>query len=112
VFLTLSPRDFSFITEYNLSEILALFSHYRVRINLLQTSALNFTACVDNKWTLTPLMDELQKKLVLRYNEEVELLTIRHYSQKDIDEKLEGRTVIDSQITRKNARFVLKRGTN
>ncbi|MFW6043456.1 MAG: aspartate kinase, partial [Marinilabiliaceae bacterium] len=112
VLLTLSPRDFSFITEHNLSEILALFSNYRVRINLLQTSALNFTACVDNKWDLTPLMDELQKKLHLRYNEEVELLTIRHYSQKDIDEKLKGRTVIDSQITRKNARFVLKMVTD
>ncbi|MFW5768346.1 MAG: aspartate kinase [Bacteroidota bacterium] len=112
VLLTLFPRDFSFITEHNLSEILALFSNYRVRINLLQTSALNFTACVDNKWDLTPLMDELQKKLHLRYNEEVELLTIRHYSQKDIDEKLKGRTVIDSQITRKNARFVLKMVTD
>ena len=112
VFLTLFPRDFSFITEHNLSEILALFSYYRIRINLLQTSALNFTACVDNKWDLKPLMEELQKNLVLRYNEEVELLTIRHYSQKEIDEKLKGRTVIDSQITRKNARFVLKRDTN
>lgn len=112
VLLTLFPRDFSFITEHNLSEILALFSNYRIRINLLQTSALNFTACVDNKWNLTPLMEELQKKLVLRYNEKVELLTIRNYSQKEIDEKLKGRTVIDSQITRKNARFVLKMDTN
>lgn len=109
VLLTLFPRDFSFITEHNLSEILALFSYYRVRINLLQTSALNFTACVDNKWDIIPLRNELQKKLVLRYNEEVELLTIRHYSQKEIDEKLRDRTVIDSQTTRKNARFVLKR---
>jgi aspartate kinase len=108
VFLTLSPRDFSFITEDNLSQILALFSQHRVHINLLQTSALNFTACVDNKKDLTPLMDELQKKLILRYNEDVELLTIRHYSQQVIEEKLEGRTLIDSQVTRKNARFVIK----
>ncbi|PWE01481.1 aspartate kinase [Marinilabilia rubra] len=108
VFLTLMARDFSFITEDNLSEILALFSRHRVGINLLQTSALNFTACVDNKNDLTPLMDELKKKLVLRYNDNVELLTIRHYSQEVIDEKLEGCTVIDSQVTRKNARFVIK----
>jgi aspartate kinase len=108
VFLTLSPRDFSFITEDNLSEILALFSLYRVRINLLQTSALNFTACVDNRRELMPLMEKLKEKLVLRYNEDVELLTIRHYNQRVIDEKLAGCTVIDSQITRKNARFVVR----
>lgn len=108
VFLTLSPRDFSFITEGNLSEILALFSQHRVRINLLQTSALNFTACVDNRKELMPLMEKLKEKLVLRYNNNVELLTIRHYTQSVIDEKLKGRSVIDSQVTRKNARFVIQ----
>ncbi|MGQ1890924.1 aspartate kinase [Thermophagus sp. OGC60D27] len=108
VFLTLSPRDFSFITEGNLSDILAMFGKYHVRINLLQTSALNFTACVDNRRELMPLMEKLKETMILRYNDHVELLTIRYYTQSVIDEKLSGRTVIDSQITRKNARFVIK----
>lgn len=108
VFLTLSPRDFSFITEGNLSEILAVFNEFHVRINLLQTSALNFTACVDNGRELMPLLEKLKEQLVVRYNDNVELLTIRHYTQSIIEEKLKGRTVIDSQITRKNARFVIK----
>lgn len=108
VFLTLSPRDFSFITEGNLSEILAVFNEFHVRINLLQTSALNFTACVDNGRELMPLLEKLKEQLVVRYNDNVELLTIRHYTQSIIQEKLKGRTVIDSQITRINARFVIK----
>ncbi|SFE19032.1 aspartate kinase [Thermophagus xiamenensis] len=108
VFLTLSPRDFSFITEGNLSEILAVFNEFHVRINLLQTSALNFTACVDNGRELMPLLEKLKEQLVVRYNDNVELLTIRHYTQSIIEEKLKGRTVIDSQITRINARFVIK----
>jgi aspartate kinase len=108
VFLTLSPRDFSFITEENLSRILKLFSEFRVGINLLQTSALNFTACVDNRKELFPLMEILKEKLVLRYNDNVELLTIRHYNQAVIDERLKDAQLIDSQVTRKNARFVIQ----
>lgn len=109
VFLTLSPRDFSFITEEGLSRILALFGSFRVRINLLQTSALNFTACVDNRKELMPLLETLKESFVTRYNTGVELLTIRNYTQDAINEKTAGLQVIDSQITRKNARFVLRR---
>ncbi|WP_010663096.1 aspartate kinase [Marinilabilia salmonicolor] len=108
VVLTLSPRDFSFITEENLSRILALFSQNHVRINLLQTSALNFTVCVDRKDSFAKMVDQLKEFYSVRYNDQVELLTIRHYNQPVIDEKLKDRIVIDSQVTRKNARFVLQ----
>jgi aspartate kinase len=107
--LTLSPRDFSFITEKNLSEILALFSQYHTRINLLQTSALNFTVCVDQKENFLSLVEKLKENHNVRYNSQVELLTIRDYTQQVIDEKLDGREVIDSQVTRKNARFVIQK---
>jgi aspartate kinase len=108
VLLTLSPRDFSFITEENLSRILALFSQNHVRINLLQTSALNFTVCVDRKDSFVKMVEQLKEFYSVRYNDQVELLTIRHYNQEVIDEKLKDRVVIDSQVTRKNARFVLQ----
>jgi aspartate kinase len=107
VFLTLSPRDYSFITENYLGRILSIFGQYRVGINLLQTSALNFTACVDNRKELKSLLENFMETMVVRYNENVDLLTIRHYTQEVIEEKLNGYTVIDSQITRKNARFVI-----
>lgn len=107
--LTLSPKDFSFITEENLSEILALFSQYHIRINLLQTSALSFTVCVDQKDNFSFLVKKLKENHNVRYNSQVELLTIRDYTQQVINEKLEGLEVIDSQITRRNARFVIQK---
>lgn len=48
VFLTVSPHDFSFIMEDRLIEILTLFSRYRIKMNLMQNSALNFSACFDD----------------------------------------------------------------
>jgi aspartate kinase len=109
LFLTISPRDFSFIVEDNLSDIFAVFSKHKVKMNLMQKSALNFSVCTDKKRGLDLLLSELEQRYVVRYNDSVELLTIRHYSQSIINELTRGKEVIDSQITRKSARFVMKK---
>jgi aspartate kinase len=108
LFMTLSPRDFSFIAEDNLSEIFGLFSRFRVKINLMQSSALNFSACVDSRDEVYKLMDVLKERFSLKYNTDVELLTIRHYNSTAISERTDGREIIDSQISRNTARFVLR----
>lgn len=45
--LTLSPRDFSFIAEEKLSRIFATLAKYRLRLNLMQNSAITFSFCID-----------------------------------------------------------------
>jgi aspartate kinase len=64
---------------------------------------------VDQKENFLFLMKKLKENHNVRYNSQVELLTIRDYTQQVIDEQLEGREVIDSQITRRNARFVIQK---
>ncbi len=108
LFMTLSPRDFSFIAEDNLSDIFGLFSRFRIKINLMQSSALNFSACVDSRDEVFELMDVLKERFSLKYNTCVELLTIRHYTSEAIKERTDGRDIIDSQISRNTARFVLR----
>ncbi len=108
VFLTVSPHDFSFIMEDRLIEILSFFSRYRIKMNLMQNSALNFSACFDDSRDTKALMDDLKENFVVRYNSGVDLLTIRQYTPEAIEKMTSGREVIDSQITRKVARFVLR----
>ncbi|WP_088655293.1 aspartate kinase [Geofilum rhodophaeum] len=108
VFLTASPRDFSFIMEDKLLELIAYFSRFRIKMNLMQNSALNFSACFDSNGATEALLDALKSNFVVRYNEGVQLLTIRQYTPGAIDAMTRGREVIDSQITRKVARFVLR----
>jgi aspartate kinase len=64
---------------------------------------------VDQKENFLSLVEKLKENHNVRYNSQVELLTIRDYTQQVIDEKLDGREVIDSQVTRKNARFVIQK---
>ncbi|TAJ14271.1 aspartate kinase [Marinilabiliaceae bacterium JC017] len=109
LFITVSPRDFSFIMEESLSEIFSLFSHFRVKINLMQSSALNFSVCVNHHRNLQNIINELSEKYVVRYNDDVELLTIRHYNDAAIEEMTNEKEIIDSQISRKTARFVVRK---
>ena len=108
LFITISPKDFSFILEDNLSQIFAIFSKHKIKINLMQNSALNFSVCVNDVRDVNKLIQALQKDFVVRYNESVELVTIRNYTDEAIDEMTCGKEIVDSQLSRKTARYVLK----
>ena len=109
VIITVSPKDFSFIMEDNLSEIFSVFSKHRVKMNLMQVSALNFSVCVDEKRNLDEVIVELGDHFLTRYNKDVELVTVRHYTDEAVAEMIANKEVIDSQISRRTARYVVKK---
>ncbi|WP_430810306.1 MULTISPECIES: aspartate kinase [unclassified Carboxylicivirga] len=108
VLISMSPKDFSFIMEESLSDIFQVFSKHRVRLNMMQTSALNFSVCVDDSPRVQQAIDALQTHFDVRYNEDMELVTIRHYSDAAIEVILKDKELVDSQVSRKTARYVLK----
>jgi len=112
VLISIIPKDFSFINELSLSEILAVFARYSIHISLMQNSAISFSVCVDtNDRKLTQLFDELGKNYKIRYNTGLELITIRHYDQATIDRVMEdGKTVLLEMRSRHTAQFVAKPG--
>ena len=107
-FVTISPRDFSFVMDDRLIDIISLFKQFRIKMNLMQNSALNFSACFDKNRQIEKLLEALNKDFFVRYNEGVELITIRQYTPEAIKKMTDGKEIIDSQITRKVARFVLR----
>ncbi|TCO04939.1 aspartate kinase [Natronoflexus pectinivorans] len=108
IFVTISPLDFSFIMEDKLIEIISIFKKFRVKMNLMQNSALNFSASFDRIREMDELLSELKNNFSVRYNENVQLITIRQYTTAAIEEMTSGKEILDSQITRKVARFVIR----
>ena len=110
VLISVSPRDFSFIDEQSLSEILAVFANNSIHISLMQNSAISFSVCVDNnERRLSQLFEALGKEYKVRYNTGLELITIRHYDQATIDRVLEdGKTVLLEMRSRLTAQFVVR----
>lgn len=108
VLISISPRDFSFIMEENLSDIFRVMAGLRVKANMMQNSAISFSVCVDNDPQKLPdLLTALQNRYMVRYNSGVELFTIRHYRSETVDQLTGGRTILLEQKTRNTVQIVV-----
>ena len=109
ILITIFPKDFSFITVDNLSEIFSILSKYGVKPNLMQNSALSFSICSDNKsHRIENILDALSRNYLIKYNEQMELVTIRHYTE-EIVQKIKGkRKIYAEQRSRATVQIVVK----
>jgi aspartate kinase len=110
VLISIYPKDFSFIAEQNLSYIFFVFAENNMKINLIQNSAVSFTVCADeNKQRFENLIAALSNNFKVRYNDHLELITIRHYSENDIKNVVGDRSVFLEQRNRTTAQLVLQK---
>lgn len=107
--ISIRPKDYSFIIEENLGAIFSLIAKYRLKVNLTQNSAISFSLCVDNKnKNINKLIEALKVDYEVRYNENLELITIRHYDEEAIDKMTKGRSILLEQKSRDTAQYVLE----
>lgn len=108
VLISIRPSDFSFILEENLSSFFSTFAKHRVKVNLIQNSAISFSVCVDNSdRRLKSLLEEISADFEVKYNGDLELITIRHHNAEAVDRMTKGREILLEQRSRDTAQFVL-----
>lgn len=111
VLFSITPKDFSFIVEENLSEVFELLSRSNTKINLMQNSALSFSFVVDQeKIDIESILKLFNEKYEVRFNQDLELITIRHYDDATIARVMEGKEMILEQKTRQTVRLLVKNG--
>ncbi|MGW9684965.1 aspartate kinase [Flagellimonas sp. 2504JD1-5] len=109
VLLKLSSLDFSFIVENNISEIFRLFHDHRMKVDMIQNSAISFSVCLDNKFNgLQPMLNELQKRFKVVCHENVSLYTIRHFDDNAVKSLQNGRSVLVEQRGKETVQLVVK----
>jgi aspartate kinase len=109
ILISITPLDFSFIIEENLSHIFSEFSKLGMKVHLMQNSAINFSVCVDaNSDKVPKLIKALKESYKVKYNDKVELLTIRHFTQRIQNKLLKNKEILLEQKTRFTARFVIR----
>ena len=109
VLVSLSSKDFSFIAERHLSEIFGAFDDLDMKINIMQNSAVNFSALFDEKqFNEKAVMNQFGEKYSVLYNLNLELVTIRQYNEAIIDELTRGKEILLEQRTRETVRFVVR----
>jgi aspartate kinase len=109
VLLSISPIDYSFISEDHLSGIFGLFAQSQVKVNVMQTSALSFTVCFDfYEERFEKLLRSLKQEFKVKYNSGLSLITIRHYDENSLKELTAGKTLLLEQISRNTTQVVVK----
>lgn len=107
VLISLSSLDFSYVVEENISEIFKLLHVYKMKVDVIQNSAISFSVCVDNGYNnLDALLQQLKAKFKVTCHKNVSLYTIRHYNQQAIDQLENGKTVLLKQLTEETMQLI------
>jgi len=109
VLLSINSHDLSFIAEDHLTHIFKAFSRNKIHINLMQHSAVSFSVCFDyNANKLEALLTDLKSDFIVKYNDGLQLITIRHYTEKMINELLKNKKVFLEQKSRSTVQLLIK----
>ena len=107
VLISLSALDFSFMVEDNIAEVFKLLSQYKLKVDLIQNSAISFSVCVENKFNgLEGLVKQLKGKFSVQVTKDVSLYTIRHFTQKTLDTFQEDKKVLLKQVAQNTVQLV------
>jgi aspartate kinase len=107
--VSLFPKDLSFAIEDELSKVFAYLSEHRIKVNLIQNSAISISLCIDNANRKSKeLIERFNEDYEVLYNDQLELLTIRHYSNQAIEKVTKGRKIFIEQRSLHTAHFVIK----
>ena len=110
VLLTVRPRDFSFVLEEKFATIFSLLERFRIKTNLIHNSAVNLSLCVDNSWHIDEAIEALREAgFDVMKAENMELLTVRGYTDELWRKYARGPQVFVRQATQSTVRVVRKR---
>eukprot|EP01013_Petalomonas_cantuscygni_P015802 TRINITY_DN32710_c0_g1_i1.p1 TRINITY_DN32710_c0_g1~~TRINITY_DN32710_c0_g1_i1.p1 ORF type:complete len:416 (+),score=-27.70 TRINITY_DN32710_c0_g1_i1:526-1773(+) len=109
VLMKLSSLDFSFIVEDSISELFKLFHQHKIKVDLIQNSAISFSVCIDNKFGgLDALLQQLKSKFKVVHHENVSLYTIRHFDNKALESLQNGHELLLEQRGKETVQLVVK----
>ncbi len=109
ILISILPKDLSFVMGDNLSRIFYMFTEKGIKVNLVEASAVSIDVCVDDERPkVDALLETLKDEFSAVYNENAEILSIRHYTPAAIERITSGREILLEQRTRNTVRFVVR----
>ncbi len=101
--ISFQVRDFTFVNERKLSMIFHLFEEYNIKINMMQSSAISFSVCIDSPdRKMKVLINSLSGEFDILYNDHLELITIKNYQPELVARLKKGKQILLEQKSRKN----------
>ena len=107
VLMNISTRDFSFIAEDHISQIFNLLAKYKVKVSLMQNSAISLALCLEDKFgKIGAVHEELNQNFNTDLVKNVSLYTVRNANLDELSKIYENKKVLLEQISKKTVQIV------
>ncbi|TCP28226.1 aspartate kinase [Tenacibaculum skagerrakense] len=109
ILVSVSAKDFSFMVEDNISAVFKKLHDYKLKVNLIQNSAISFSVCIEDKFfNFDKFYNDLKSTFTIKSYKDVTLYTIRHFNDQAIESiKDKGKAII-RQINTETAQLVIQ----
>lgn len=105
--ITLTTLDFSFITEDKISRIFNLLHQLKLKVNLMQNSAITLSLCIEDKFSqLDKFINEIETDFKIEIEKNVSLYTIRNFENNEVSAG-EGKEIL-KQIIKNTLQLIRK----
>lgn len=109
VLISIASLDFSFIMEDNIGDVFKWLHKYKMKVEMIQNSAISFSVCVKDKFNnLEALLAKLREKFSVKWNENVTLYTIRHFNPTEVQTLSANKNVLLKQESKETVQLVIK----
>lgn len=109
VLLQIATRDFSFVAEHHLGHLFNTLAKHRIKVNMMQNKAISFSVCVSNRpKRIQALMEELEEDFIVKKEDGLELLTVRHYNQEVITQLVKDKMILAEDRLKDTVQMIVK----
>lgn len=107
--LHISTNDYSFVAEHHMARLFNKLADLRIFVNMMQNTAISFTICVQNApERVEKFVKAVSDAFKVKTEEDLELITVRHYNQDTIDNLKKGKIVLFEERIRNTMQMVVK----
>lgn len=109
ILVSFKVTDFTFINESHIHAVYSELEKLKLRVNLLQTSAISISIVIENElFKLEKLIHSLRNQFEIRYNENLQIITVKNHNQALMEKLTHNKEILLEQMTRTTFQVLIK----
>jgi aspartate kinase len=113
ILVSFKVTDFTFINESHIHSVYSQLEELKLRVNLLQISAISISIVIEKElFKLEKLINMLRNQFEIRYNESLQLITVKNHHQALMEKLTQNKEILLEQMTRTTFQVLVKNSTN
>ncbi|SMD41896.1 aspartate kinase [Aquiflexum balticum DSM 16537] len=109
ILVSFRVTDFTFINESHIHSVYSQLEELKLRVNLLQISAISISIVIEKElFKLEKLINMLRSQFEIRYNESLQLITVKNHHQALMEKLTHNKEILLEQMTRTTFQVLVK----